>query len=152
MKIVLRQIDAASVFRNERMGMPQLSPRLVELHSRAAGQPNRGDSFVVQRRREFIKSSDNFPALRKQGINRNVENARSLSQTNLQNRNSNSNEIGAPLAEQQQILAKSASSAAEKGGLWEQQGKSRNASKKGGQKFSARLSHTRLNQPGFSLG
>src|SRR5919109_1163791 len=49
MKIVLRQVDAASVFRKERMRVGQLSARLVELQARAARQPKRWYFFVVER-------------------------------------------------------------------------------------------------------
>src|SRR5215469_6877055 len=83
MKIILRQIHAASVFCNERMGMAQLTSRLVELQAGAAGQPNCRDSRVIERSREFIKAGDAFSSLWEQAINGYIENAGRLAQTNL---------------------------------------------------------------------
>jgi hypothetical protein len=84
-KIILRQIDAASLFGNERMGMAQLSAWLVKLEARAAGQPNCRYSLVIERGREFIKADDAFSDLRKQSINRYIKNAGRLAQANLRN-------------------------------------------------------------------
>ena len=99
MKVVLRQIDAASVLRNEGVGMAQLSPRLVELQPRPARQPDSRDPFMVQRSRKFIKPGNGFPALREQGINRNVENAGSLAQASSKTETLILAELACPCAE-----------------------------------------------------
>jgi hypothetical protein len=57
-EIVLRQINRAAVFRNEGMGVAVFAASLVELETRAAGEPDGGDGFVVERRGEFIEAKE----------------------------------------------------------------------------------------------
>ena len=101
MKIVLRQIDSAPVFCNERMRVSQLSAWFVELQARAAGQPNGRYSFVVERGGEFIKAGGAFAVLRKQAINGYVENAGRLAQANLRDRKTILADLDCCLREQQ---------------------------------------------------
>src|SRR4029077_9710650 len=80
MKVVLRQINRATVLGDEGMRMAELAAWVVKMEARAAGQPDRGNALVIQRCGEFIKARYGLPSRGNQFINRNVEDAGSLAQ------------------------------------------------------------------------
>src|SRR6266700_928925 len=83
MKIVLRQINRAAVFRNERMRVAVFAAGIVELETRAVGQPDGGNGFVVECRGEFIEALKAASPQGDQFINSNVEDTGCLTQARL---------------------------------------------------------------------
>src|SRR6266702_5415631 len=83
MKIVLRQINRAAVFRNERMRVAVFAAGIVELETRAVGQPDGGNGFVVECRGEFIEALKAASPQGNQFINSNVEDTGRLTQSRL---------------------------------------------------------------------
>jgi hypothetical protein len=65
MKIVLGEVDAASVLSDKRVRMAEFPAWFIELEARAAGQPYSRDSFMIERGRELIEPGDALSALGK---------------------------------------------------------------------------------------
>jgi len=82
-EIVFRQVNPAAVFSNEGVRMTVFTAGVVELESRAAGQPDGRNALVIERRGEFIEAMDAASPEGNQCINRNVENAGRLAQARL---------------------------------------------------------------------
>src|SRR6266478_4639772 len=82
-EIVLRKINCAAIFRDKGMSVAMFAAGIVELKTRAAGQPNGGNGFVVESRGEFIETLEAGSPQGDQCINSDVEDARSLTQTGL---------------------------------------------------------------------
>src|SRR5260370_29427190 len=83
MEIVLRQINRAAVFRDEGMSMAVFAAGIVELETRAAGQPDGGNGFVVECRGEFIETQEAASPQGDQFINSDVEDTGRLTQARL---------------------------------------------------------------------
>jgi len=66
---------------------------LVELETRAAGEPDGGDGFVVERRGEFIEAKEAASPEGDKRVNSDVEDAGGLAQTRLRSDKAHSNGI-----------------------------------------------------------
>jgi len=83
MEIVLRQINGAAIFRNVGVGVTMFAAGLVELETRAVGEPDGGNGFVVESRGEFIEAREAAAPDGDQGVNGDVEDAGRLAQARL---------------------------------------------------------------------
>src|SRR6266581_3653856 len=73
----------AAFFRNERMRVAVFAAGIVELETRAVGQPDGGNGFVVECRGEFIEALKAASPQGDQFINSNVEDTGRLTQSRL---------------------------------------------------------------------
>jgi hypothetical protein len=85
MEVILREVGRAAVFCDERMAVAKFAAWLVKLEARAAGEPYRGDSLVVQGGGELVKAGNALAADGDKGIHGDKENAGSLAQAKLRN-------------------------------------------------------------------
>jgi hypothetical protein len=79
-KIAFWQIHSATALGNKRVTVVHFSARIVDLESRAAGNPHGRDSGVVQGGAELVESELNLPAKRYQGVDGAIKNGRRLQQ------------------------------------------------------------------------
>ena len=82
-KIVFWEKYAATIFRDERVGVRELAARFIHLKAGAACEPYGWDTVVIESGSEFIKARDRISAGWNQVVNSDVQNGRSLSQTVL---------------------------------------------------------------------
>jgi hypothetical protein len=73
MKIAFGEEDATTVLRDERMRVGQFTARIVQLVPCAARKPHRGNTTVIERRSEFVKTEDYISVGRNQSVYRDIK-------------------------------------------------------------------------------
>src|SRR5260370_11146637 len=86
MEIALREINRAAIFCDKRLGVTVFAAGIVELETRAASKPDRGNGFGIERRSEFIEAMETLSAEGNQRIHGDVKDIGCLAQTWLRNR------------------------------------------------------------------
>ena len=84
MEIAFRQINGATVLRNERLGVTVFATGIVELEARTGSKPYSGNSFVIERSGELIEAMEAVSAEGNQRVHSDMKDIGCLAQAWLQ--------------------------------------------------------------------
>ena len=85
MEIAFRKKDATAFFRDERVGVSELSARFIQLETSPARKPNRGNTGVIKSSRELVEPRNEASTSWDEAVNGDVQDEGSVVQGGLRN-------------------------------------------------------------------
>lgn len=85
MEIAFRKKDATAIFRDERVGVSELSARFIQMETGTAGKPNGGNTGVIESSRELVEPRHEASAGWDKAVNGDVQDEGSVVQAGLRN-------------------------------------------------------------------